>query len=134
MSEVKAVNPSVLRKFSPLDGMKKDNLIALARKIAYKQTPCQRFASCSSRETPERQTCIWLRLVACASMNAQQDDRIIAMIRAGSEEARNPLAPHLPRTVSARAVDAVECLVVESELLDMMITLGSGPVPTKSRS
>jgi rhodanese-related sulfurtransferase len=44
------------------------------------------------------------------------------MIRAGSPEARNPIAPALPRKCSARAVDPIECLSVDSELLDMMIT------------
>ena len=44
------------------------------------------------------------------------------MIRGGTAEARNPIAPALPRKVSARAVDPIEYLTVDSELLDMMIT------------
>ena len=44
------------------------------------------------------------------------------MIRAGTPEARNPLAPQLPRKLTARAVDPIEYLAIDSELLDMMIT------------
>ena len=44
------------------------------------------------------------------------------MIRGGTAEARNPLSPKLPRKMTARAVDPIEYLAVDSELLDMMIT------------
>jgi CRP-like cAMP-binding protein/rhodanese-related sulfurtransferase len=116
MSDVKAVNPSLLRKFSPLDGMKKDNLVALARKITFKQFPANRLLF---RQGDSERLTYW---VVSGMVELREDERTIAMIRAGSEEARSPLSPQLPRTVSARAVDAVDCLVVESELLDMMIT------------
>jgi rhodanese-related sulfurtransferase len=44
------------------------------------------------------------------------------MIRGGTREARTPLYPEMPRRVSARAVDEVSYLSIDSELLDVMIT------------
>jgi CRP-like cAMP-binding protein len=51
-----------------------------------------------------------------------EGERTVAMIRAGSPEARHPLCPQLPRRFGARAVDPLEYLAIDSELLDMMIT------------
>jgi rhodanese-related sulfurtransferase len=44
------------------------------------------------------------------------------MIRGGTAEARNPLYTNLPRTVTARAMDEISYLSIDSELLDVMIT------------
>jgi len=44
------------------------------------------------------------------------------MIRAGSPEARYPLLPQLPRKATARVIEPIEYLAIDSELLDMMIT------------
>jgi rhodanese-related sulfurtransferase len=52
----------------------------------------------------------------------KEAERTIAMIRGGTPEARNPLHPKTPRTVSARAVDEISYLSIDSELLDVMIT------------
>jgi CRP-like cAMP-binding protein/rhodanese-related sulfurtransferase len=52
----------------------------------------------------------------------REGERTVAMIHAGTPEARNALSPQLPRKVSARAVDPLEYMVLDSELLDMMIT------------
>ncbi len=116
MSDAKAANTSLLRRFSPLDGMKKDNLVALARKISIKQLPANR--SLFKQGDKERVT-YWL---VSGMLELREDDRTVAMIRGGTDEARNPLAPQLPRPVSARAVDSIEYLAIDSELLDMMIT------------
>jgi len=42
MSEDRPVDVALLRKFSPLDGMKKENLLALARKVEISQLPASR--------------------------------------------------------------------------------------------
>ena len=45
------------------------------------------------------------------------------MIRGGSPEARDPLAPGMPRRYSARVVsEDVDYVAIDSDLLDMMIT------------
>src|SRR5579883_2770792 len=116
MSEGKAANTNLLRRFAPLDGMKKDNLVALARKISVKQLPANR--SLFKQGDKERVT-YWL---VSGLLELREDDRTVAMIRGGTDEARQPLGPQLPRTLSARAVDTIEYLAIDSELLDMMIT------------
>jgi rhodanese-related sulfurtransferase len=55
-------------------------------------------------------------------LELREGDRTVAMIRGGTPEARNQLSPQLPRRTTARAVDAVEYIVVDADLLDMMIT------------
>ena len=52
----------------------------------------------------------------------REGERTVAMIRGGTPEARNPLLPRLPRRVTARAIDEIEYLSIDSELLDVMIT------------
>jgi CRP-like cAMP-binding protein len=52
----------------------------------------------------------------------REGDRTIAMIRGGTPEARTPLFPQIPRSVTARAVDEISYLSIDSELLDVMIT------------
>jgi rhodanese-related sulfurtransferase len=55
-------------------------------------------------------------------LEIREADRTIAMIRGGTPDARNPLYPKIPRTVTARAVDEIKYLSIDSELLDVMIT------------
>ncbi|HEY6452863.1 MAG TPA: cyclic nucleotide-binding domain-containing protein [Steroidobacteraceae bacterium] len=116
MSENTAVDVAVLRKFSPLDGMKKENLLALARKMGTSQLPASRLLF---KEGDRDKRTYWL---VSGLIELREGDRTVAMIRGGTPEARSPLSPKLPRKLTARAVDPIECLVVDSELLDMMIT------------
>jgi CRP-like cAMP-binding protein len=116
MSDVKAIDVALLRRFSPFEGMKKDNLDALARKVVANKLAANRVLF---KEGDREKRSYWL---ISGLLELREGDRTIAMIRAGSAEARNPIAPQLPRKVSARAVDPIEYLVIDSELLDMMIT------------
>jgi CRP-like cAMP-binding protein len=116
MSDGAAADLSALRRFSPLDGMKKDNLLALARKLSRHQLPANRLLF---KEGDRDKRTYWL---LSGLIELLEGERTVAMIRAGSPEARNPLCPQLPRRFSARAVDPLEYLAIDSELLDMMIT------------
>lgn len=116
MSEEGAADPSLLRRFSPLDGMKKDNLIALARKVTRHKLAAGRFLF---KEGDRDKRTYWL---ISGLLELREGERTIAMLRGGTAETLHPLAPHLPRRCSARAVDPLEYLSIESELLDMMIT------------
>jgi len=116
MSDVKAIDVALLRRFSPFEGMKKDNLDALARKVVVNKLAANRVLF---KEGDREKRSFWL---ISGLLELREGDRTIAMIRAGSPEARNPIAPQLPRKLSARAVDPIEYLVIDSELLDMMIT------------
>jgi CRP-like cAMP-binding protein len=116
MSDDKPIDVAMLRRFSPFEGMKKDNLDALARKVSVSRLPANRLLF---KEGDKDKLSYWL---ISGLIELREGERTVAMIRAGSPEARNALASQLPRKVSARAVDPVEYLVIDSELLDMMIT------------
>ncbi len=116
MSEGRSANVALLRRLSPLDGMKNDNLAALARKVTVNELPAHRNLF---KEGDTDRRSYWL---VAGMVELREGDRTVAMIRGGTPEAKNPLAPKLPRRVSARAVDAIEYLAVDSDLLDMMIT------------
>jgi CRP-like cAMP-binding protein len=116
MSDDKPIDVSLLRKFSPFEGMKKDNLDALARKVSIVKLPANRVLF---REGDKEKRSYWL---LSGLIELREGDRSVAMIHADTPEARNALSPQLPRKVSARAVDPLECIVLDSELLDMMIT------------
>ena len=116
MSDDAAADPGVLRNFSPLDGMKKDNLLALARKVSRRQLAANRYLF---KEGEKDKRTYWL---LSGLLELREGERTVAMLRAGSPEARHPLSPQLPRRFTARAIDPIEYLVIDSELLDMMIT------------
>jgi CRP-like cAMP-binding protein len=116
MSEVKPIDVALLRRFSPFEGMKKDNLDALARKVVVNKLAANRLLF---KEGDREKRSFWL---VSGLLELREGERTVAMIRAGSPEARNALAPQLPRKLSARAVDPIEYLAIDSELLDMMIT------------
>ncbi len=116
MSEDRPVDVATLRRFSPLDGMKKDNLQALSRKVVISEISANRLLF--KQGDTEKRT-IWL---LSGMVELREDEQTIAMIRGGSPEARSPLTPKLPRSCSARAVDPIEYISIDSELLDMMIT------------
>jgi len=52
----------------------------------------------------------------------QEGGRTVAMIRGGTPDCRNPLSPQIPRKLTARTVDEVHYLAIDSDLLDVMIT------------
>jgi CRP-like cAMP-binding protein len=116
MTEGRPADVAMLRKLSPLDGMKKDNLAALARKVSITELAANRTLF---KEGDTGRQCYWL---VAGLIELREGERTVAMIRGGTPEARNPLSPKLPRRVTARAVDAIEYLAVDADLLDMMIT------------
>jgi CRP-like cAMP-binding protein len=116
MSVERPVDVALLRKFSPLDGMKKENLLALARKVTIAQLPAGRVLF---KEGDRDKLTYW---IIAGLIELREGGSTVAMVRGGTAEARNPLSQKLPRKQSARAVDPIEYLTVDSELLDMMIT------------
>jgi CRP-like cAMP-binding protein len=116
MSEGRPADVALLRKFSPLDGMKNDNLTALARKVAVSELSAGRTLF---KEGDTGKRTIWL---VSGMLELRERDRTVAMIRGGTPEARNPISLSLPRVHTARAVDPIEYLAIDSDLLDMMIT------------
>ncbi|MGH8288093.1 MAG: cyclic nucleotide-binding domain-containing protein [Steroidobacteraceae bacterium] len=116
MPEEREASVQLLKTFAPLDGLKRDNLAALAKKVVVRTMPAGR--TLFKEGDTDRRT-VWL---VGGMVEVREGERTIAMIRGGTPEARTPLYPGVPRTATARAVDEVSYLSIDSELLDVMIT------------
>jgi CRP-like cAMP-binding protein len=116
MQEEREASVQLLKTLTPLDGLKRDNLAALAKKVSVRTLSAGR--SLFKEGDTDKRT-IW---VITGMLEIREGDRTIAMIRGGTPEARNPLYPKLPRAVSARATEEIRYLSIDSELLDVMIT------------
>src|ERR1700722_3125568 len=90
---------AVLRTFSPLDGLKAENLHALARKTHIRELAAARVLF----------------------KEGDTDKRTFYLV-AGSVEARAAIAPGLPRKFTARAATDIEYIVIDSDLLDVLLT------------
>src|SRR5579883_1991778 len=88
---------SILRAFSPLDGLKPENLHALARKTHVRVLEPGRVLF-KEGDTDKRTF-----YLVSGNVELRNDDRIVAIVRGGSPEARAALAPGLPRKFTARA-------------------------------
>jgi CRP-like cAMP-binding protein len=116
MSDEQAATVQVLKTLAPLDGMKRENLNALAKKVSVKTLGAGR-ALFQQGDTDKRT--VWL---VRGRIEALEGERLVASIRAGTPEARNPLFPNLPRKVTVRAIDDIAFISIDSDLLDVMIT------------
>ena len=110
------VSPELLRGFSPLDGLKRDNLAALARKVQVRElSPGQVLF----KEGDTEKRTIY---VISGVLELVDQGKIVGTVEGGSELARNPVAPVYPRRATARARDRVQFLSIDSDLLDVMLT------------
>jgi CRP-like cAMP-binding protein len=116
MLEEREASVQLLKTFAPLDGLKRDNLAALAKKVVVRTMPAGRTLF---KEGDTDKRTVWL---VSGMVEVREGERTIAMLRGGTPETRTPLYPPLPRQVTARAVDEVSYLSIDSELLDVMIT------------
>jgi len=114
--ENESLDPDLLRTFSPLDGFKKENLAALARKTSLKELPVGR--TLFREGDNDKRTYYLVR----GEVELRAGDAMVALVRSGSVEARNPLAPGMPRRFTARAATDIEYLAVDSDLLDVLLT------------
>jgi CRP-like cAMP-binding protein/rhodanese-related sulfurtransferase len=112
----RSVDISILKTFSPLDGLKAENLHALARKTHILEMAGGRLLF-KQGDTDKRT----FYLVA-GSVELRVDERLIGTVRAGSAEARSALAPGLPRKFTARAAGNIEYIMIDSDLLDVLLT------------
>jgi CRP-like cAMP-binding protein len=110
------IDLAILKTFSPLDGLKAENLHALARKTQILELGAGRVLF-KQGDTDKRT----FYLVA-GQVEFRSDDRVIGVVRAGSPEARAALAPGLPRKFTARAATDLEYIMIDSDLLDVLLT------------
>ena len=113
MSDEK-VDVRLLKSLVPLESMKKDNLAALARKVAVRSLPAGKLLF---REGDNDRRTVW---VISGRVELLTGDSSIGVIAGGSPEARTPLGHSQPRKCSARALEDLQYLSIDSELLDVM--------------
>jgi CRP-like cAMP-binding protein len=107
----------MLRSFSPLDGLKSESLQSLARKTVLRELSMGRVLF-KEGESDKR-----TYYLVSGVVELLHSHRTVLVLRGGSPEARNPIAPFTPRRYTARAVsNRVEYVSVDSDMLDMMLT------------
>ncbi len=116
MVEEREASVQLLKTLAPLDGLKRDNLAALAKKVTIRKLSAGRTLF---KEGDTDKRTIWL---ISGMLEVSEAGRTIAMMRGGTREARTPLYPQLPRRVTAKATEEISYLSIDSELLDVMIT------------
>jgi CRP-like cAMP-binding protein len=114
--EERQVDLALLKTFSPLDGLKAENLHALARKTQVRELDAGRVLF-KEGDTDKRTF-----YLVSGQVELRAEDRVMGMIRAGTPESRMPLTPGLPRKFTARAASDLEYIVIDSDLLDVLIT------------
>ncbi len=110
------ISTELLRGFSPLDGLKRDNLAALARKVQIREmSPGQLLFK--EGDTEKRTL-----YIISGILELVDQAKVVGTVEGGSELARNPVAPVYPRRVTGRAKDRVQFISIDSDLLDVMLT------------
>ena len=110
------LDTTLLKRFSPLDGLKHDNLTALAGKVQIRElSPSQTLFK--EGDTEKRTV-----YVVSGTLELLDQGEVIELIEGESDAARNPVAPVFPRRFSARARDRVQYISIDSDLLDVMLT------------
>jgi CRP-like cAMP-binding protein len=107
---------ALLKRFSPLDGMKVENVVALARKTSRRQAPKGRVLF--REDDDEKQTIFLLS----GTIQLLQEGEVVGAIMGGTKHAKNPIAHFLPRRHSAVATSNIEYLLIDSEFLDIVVT------------
>ena len=114
--DVREVSVELLRSLTPLEGMKRENLHALAKKVTVKQMTAGRLLF---KEGDTDKRTIW---IIKGLVELSERGRTVGMIEGGSADARAPLNQSVPRKITARAVEDVDYLAIDADLLDVMIT------------
>ncbi len=117
MPTTKGMDAAQLGNFSPFNALKSTNLADLLANIEVLQArPGQ--VLCNKGDTDKRA----LYLLS-GTISLRDDDQVMRTVVGGSDEARNPIASLLPRRLSAVAMDTVRYFSIDSELLDVTLTL-----------
>ena len=110
------ISTELLKRFSPLDGLKRDNLAALARKVQVRElSPGQVLFK--EGDTEKRTF-----YIVSGILELQDQGKVVGTVEGGSDFAKNPVAPVFPRRVSAKARDRVQFISIDADLLDVMLT------------
>ena len=116
-SMTKDLDVAQLGRFSPFNALKTNNLIKLLEQAITLQV--------SSGETIFKAGDTDKRAIYLLSgtIALEDGDNVAGMVVGGTAEAQNPIGPVLPRQVTAVAVDDVQYFSIDSEVLDVTLTL-----------
>jgi CRP-like cAMP-binding protein len=112
----KQIELSQLKALSPLDSLKKDNLHALVKKTKVREA---QPGETLFREGDSEKRTVY---VLAGTVELRDGDQVASKVLGGTDEARNPLSPKLPRRHTAITLTAVEYIAIDSDLLDVMLT------------
>ena len=112
----KELDIAQLRVLSPLDGLKMDNLHALLKNIEMRHVE---LGETLFKEGDTEERTVYL---LSGTIELTKDGEVAKTITGGTEAARIPLAPLLPRHLTAVATSAVDFISIDSELLDVTLT------------
>jgi len=111
------IDINLLKKFSPLNGLRRDNLVALARKVQVRELSPRQVLF--KEGDTERRT---IYIVSGSLELIDDQGKVEEIIAGGSDIARNPVAAIFPRRVTGRASNRVQYFSIDSDLLDVMLT------------
>ena len=111
------IDAAQLASFSPFDTLKSANLADLLDSIEILQAT-QGQVLFEKGDTEKRSI-----YVLSGTLSLRNGDQDLGTIVGGTDKARNPIASTLPRQLSAVAVDDVQYFSIDSELVDMTLTL-----------
>lgn len=106
----------LLKRFSPLDSLKRDNLAALSRKVQLREAEPQQMLF-QEGDTEKRTI-----YVISGKLELLDQGTVTETIEGGTDAARNPVGHSFPRRASARAATRLQYLSIDSDLLDVMLT------------
>jgi len=113
----KRMDAALLGNFSPFNTLESANLDDLLDSIEILQAT-QGQVLFEKGDTEERSI-----YVLSGTLSLRNDDQDLGTVVGGTDEARDPIAAKLPRQLSAVAVDDVEYFAIDSELVDVTLTL-----------
>ncbi len=112
----KPISIAQLEELSPLDGLKQDNLTALVKKTEILQAPA---GTVLFRAGDSKKITVY---VLAGTVSLEKDGEIVSTVTGGSTSSMHPLSPQLPRRCTVKATTPIEYIVLDSDLLDVMLT------------
>jgi CRP-like cAMP-binding protein len=106
----------ILKRFSPLESLKRQNLVALQKKTTISQLDAGRVlfkVGDASKRTI---------FVVSGTVELRDESGEVVTIHGGTPESRGALSPGVPRRHTAKARDDIEFISIDSDLLDVMLT------------
>ena len=116
LTMTKKLDIARLRSLSPLNGLKTDTLRAILDKIEL--LVASRGQTLFTKGDTDKRTVY----VLSGMIELKDGNKVVQAIAGGTDEARNPLAPILPRHLTAAAAGDVKYISIDSELLDVTLT------------